>query len=232
MRVLVIDDESAFRNIVRIALEEVGIDGLIVESAAEALSLLRRKKREDFDLILLDIEMPGMDGWECLGSIREIDSRIPVVFLTSHAEEAAQIKGMREGVDDYLVKPIRYDLLIERLDRLRRTHERARPIRVGELELDPQRRVAVVIDRRLELSPTEFEVLLLLVREHPGPVSHALILERVWGLAYDPGTNRVAVCINSLRRKLGAQGPDWIRTVRGKGYRFAAGERGNQPLPD
>jgi DNA-binding response OmpR family regulator len=171
------------------------------------------------DLVVLDVMLPGMDGFEVLRGLRK-SSSVPVLMLTARGEVADRVAGLDRGADDYLVKAFSFVELAARLRALeRRRQGRETRLRVGALELDLLQRHAAVAGTRLELTPTEFALLAALIQGGGEPVTRAQLLREVWGYDFDPGTNVVDVHVNRVRRKLEDRGVgDLLRTVRGRGY--------------
>ena len=177
------------------------------------------------DLVILDVMLPGMDGFEVLGAIRATDPDLPVIMLTARGEVADRVRGLDLGATDYLGKPFAFAELLARIRaRTRRPAQNGRPassLAVGSVTLDLLTREADFDGRHVELSAREFALLAYLMR-HPGQVlSRQQILNGVWGYSFDPRSNLVDVYIGYLRRKLTADGRSPIETVRGMGYRMA-----------
>ena len=173
----------------------------------------------EFDLLLLDIGLPGRDGFTVLRQLREARVGLPVIILTARDSVGDKVAGLEGGADDYLPKPFAFDELLARIRlRLRDQHgPEIAVLRIGELSLDLRTRRASVGGRVVDLSAREFALTELLLR-HPGQVlSREQVLSHVWGFDFDPGSNVVDVYVRRLRRKLGA---DHIETVRGMGYRL------------
>jgi DNA-binding response OmpR family regulator len=218
--VLVVDDEPALRRLAQLLLES---SGYTVTMAADGLSGLASYDVSKPDLVLLDVGLPGMDGWDVLAHLRDRGD-IPVIMLTAHGSEPARVKGLRSGADDYVVKPFSNTELIARIQAVMR---RARPagddavIVSGPLRIDRASRVAHLDERTLDLSAIEWRLLLALASSPGSVVSNARLLELAW---HDPsgiGTERVKFAVLRLRRELTAEGrTDPIRTLRGMGYQW------------
>ena len=221
MRLLVVDDDPKFRGFVRRGLTESGIDCATAGDASEALDVIADADAGSFDLLLLDVMMPGRTGWELLEELRGKGIMTPVIFLTARHEVEERVKGLRLGADDYIIKPFEFSELLARVDAVLR---RGAPvtIEVADLRVDFSRRVAERGGRRIELSPREFGVLCALAKARGEPVSRKALLEDVWEIGFDPGTNVVEVSIARLRRKLELYGARMIATVAGEGYRLTA----------
>ncbi|MCP3918534.1 MAG: response regulator transcription factor [bacterium] len=217
MRALLVDDDADFLTFVTIALESHGVSYETASSAVEALEVLDAKKRT-FDLILLDIEMPGPTGWDVLLELREKGNEVPVIFVSGREKVEDRVKSLKLGADDYLVKPIQVDELHARMEAvLRRRHSLA-PLEFGDLQLDLARRRAVRNGKPAHLSPREFDLLLALTRAEGKVVSRQDLLREVWDMDFDPGTNVLDVHIGRVRKKIDRHGRPLIKTVRGEGY--------------
>jgi DNA-binding response OmpR family regulator len=222
MRVLVVDDDPAFRRYTGIALEERGIEYRAVVSADAALVELEATDATPFDLILLDMEMPGLKGTELLEILRRRGLEIPVLFTTVHDALSEKVRALELGADDYLVKPFEFEELYARMQSVLRRERRAHVLTAGSLRLDLDQRHLHVNDRPIDITPVEFGLLLCLLRGRERAVSRKEILREVWGSAFDPGTNIIDVHMSRLRRKLSydAEMPVEIETLRGIGYRL------------
>jgi two-component system, OmpR family, response regulator len=221
MKILVIEDETLI-----LAFLERGLtaEGHTVDTATRGEDGLDRLRDRTPDVVILDIMLPGIDGFDVLAAIRAIDSELPVIVLTARGEVADRVRGLELGATDYLVKPFAFAELAARVRaRTRRpAHQRrgAASIEVGPLSLDLLAREAEVDGVRVGLSAREFALLAYLMR-HPGQVlSRQQILDGVWGYTFDPRSNLVDVYIGYLRRKLTTGGCSPIQTVRGMGYRL------------
>nr|WP_308211474.1 response regulator transcription factor [Actinomadura rupiterrae] len=217
MCVLVVDDEPAVREGVVDLLE---LEGYRVESAADGAEALRAVELVQPDAVVLDVLMPGMDGLEVCRRLRAAGDRTPILVLTARDSVTDRVDGLDVGADDYLVKPFAPEELRARVRALlRRAYALGSSegeLTYGDLTLDPETRRGRRGDRVLEFSETEFALLELLVRNAGQVLPHEVIMERVWGCDFGPGSNSLAVYIGYLRRKLGE--PKLVRTVRGVGY--------------
>ena len=223
-RILVVDDETRLAHLVRGYLEQDGYEVATAGNGREALLISREFAP---DLIVLDLMMPEMDGWEFMRHLRR-ERDTPVIMLTARVDENDRVAGLEIGADDYLTKPFSPRELMARVRAvLRRTQPSAEPaaierLRAGGLELDPEAYAARRDGRALELTRMEFDLLLALMR-HPGRAFGRLeLLERTQGLAYDGYERTIDVHIKNLRKKIedDPTHPSYILTVFGVGYRF------------
>jgi two-component system response regulator MprA len=227
-RVLVADDDRAIRASLARALELEGYD---VTTAADGASALTAVRDEAFDVVVLDVMMPNVDGMTVCRVLRAERDRTPILMLPARTEPSDRVAGLDAGADDYLAKPFDLDELLARLRALLR---RAGPdgdddapvasaVVVADLRVDPAARRAWRGERELELSKTEFDLLELLARNADIVLDHATIYDRIWGYDFGPDSKNLAVYISYLRRKLEDGGePRLIRTVRGVGYTLRA----------
>jgi DNA-binding response OmpR family regulator len=220
-RVLVVDDDAVSRALVRGLLERAGHE---VREAADGRSALRELYGRPADLVILDVEMPELDGWSTLERIRDV-SNVPVLMLTARETELERVRGLQGGADDYVVKPFGHQELAARVQALLR---RARPAQERQtyadalLRVDFAGRAVAYRDRELQLTPLEFKLLATLI-EYPNQVlSSEQLLELVWGDAYGVSPAQVKLYIGYLRRKLDPDAPQStpVETVRGFGYRY------------
>ena len=220
MKVLLVDDDLKFRKFTSIALEEAGYSYEVASNGEEGLEKLQAAAPGTYDLILLDIQMPGSDGWGLLEAIRTSGDETPVVYVTSRDELQDKVKGLRLGADDYVSKPVEYEELIARLEAVVRRRQSLPTVNDGEMCVDLARRKVETGGRPVDLSPREFDLLLALVRAKGEVVSRTTLLREVWDMDFDPETNVVDVHIGRLRKKLDGREGSWIETVRGQGYRM------------
>jgi len=215
-RILIAEDEPGIASFLRKGLEAAGYTTLVVEDGTIAATAARDR---DFDLVILDLGLPGMDGNDALAEIRARGERMPVIILTARSGVADTVAGLELGADDYVTKPFSFEELLARVKaRLRDPGSReADELTAADVILELKTRRARVGDREVELSAREFILAETFLR-HPGQVlSREQLLSNVWGYDFDPGSNVVDVYVGYLRRKLGK---DLIETVRGMGYRL------------
>jgi DNA-binding response OmpR family regulator len=215
-QILIVEDEQRISAFVSKGLRANGFATVVVSTGEQALARLRG---DAFDLVILDIGLPGIDGYEVLRELRSRDATIQVVMLTARDEVDDTVHGLEVGADDYITKPFRFEELLARV-RARLRTERATTsttIEAGDCVLDVRTRRLRVAGKEVELTAREF-TLAEAFFSHPGQVlSREQLLSRVWGFDYDPGSNVVDVYVGYLRKKMGN---DRIVTVRGMGYRF------------
>jgi two-component system, OmpR family, response regulator len=220
MRILVVEDEPAIAEFVERGLRAAGYT---VDCAADGDEAERRASAGQYDLVLLDILLPGKDGLEVLAAIRKRDRQTPVILLTALGEIEDRVRGLDRGATDYVVKPFSMEELLARVRaHLRRPHQQtADVLEVGDVHMDLGTRRVERGGEEVKLTAREFELLAYLMR-HPGQVlSREQILNAVWGFDHEPGTNVLEVYVSYLRTKLrrnGSEAP--IETVRGAGYRL------------
>lgn len=217
MKILVVEDNKKLARFLVRALTEEGWVVDHVESGAVAVA---QAAAIPYDLVLLDWMLPDEDGLSVCRQIRSAGSRVPVLMLTARAEVQERIAGLDAGADDYLPKPFDLGELLARCRALvRRAGGEETVVHVGPLYLDRAERRATLDGRRLELTPREFALVVLLARRTGRAVSRMEILQKVWETSFDPGSNVVEVHVKNLREKLGDHAK-MIETVRGVGYRL------------
>lgn len=223
-KVLVIDDDTTLLNLLQQSLQKAGYE---VMTATNGLQGLQKMYEERPDLIILDVMMPRMDGWETCRRIREM-SQVPIIMLTAKDEEADKIRGFEYGVDDYVTKPFSFAELTARvtavLHRTRQRPPQRKPAvhRVNDLLIDLENRRVTKNGEVLDLTPTEYRLLATLVENAGRVLSHEQLLSDVWGPEYVDDTGYVKRYIWYLRQKLedDPSQPEYILTERGFGYRF------------
>ncbi|MEV0380550.1 response regulator transcription factor [Nonomuraea sp. NPDC050643] len=222
-RVLVVDDEPNIRELLSEALE---LNGFAVTTAADGRQALEAVARDRPDIVVLDVMMPGLDGFAVARRLREAGDSPMVLFLTAKDAVPDRIAGLTAGGDDYVTKPFSLEEVVLRLRAIMR---RMRPVeeqiddgvlRYADLELDEQAHTVRRAGRAIHLSPTEFSLLKYLMINAERVVSKAQILDRVWDYDFDGESRIVESYISYLRRKIDAEGPPLIHTLRGVGYRL------------
>jgi two-component system copper resistance phosphate regulon response regulator CusR len=217
MRILVIEDELKTSAYLKKGLEESGFSVDVANDGPQGLILAQE---EEYDVIILDVMLPGMDGWSVVKVLRRT-RQTPVLFLTARDDVDDRVQGLELGGDDYLVKPFAF---VELLARVRTLGRRGPPretmiIRIGDLEMDINRRRVKRGDQRIDLTPREFALLQLLARRQGEVLSRTQIASYVWDMNFDSDTNVVEVAIRRLRTKIDEAFPvKLIHTVRGVGY--------------
>jgi DNA-binding response OmpR family regulator len=220
MRILVIEDEPRILGFLARGLEA---EGFTVDAARNGREGLKRARRDAYDLVLLDLLLPGLDGMSVLHELNRLRPEVPVVIVSARSDLQTKLRGFGLGAADYLSKPFSFDELIARIHvQLRRNgrDDNGQVLRAGTLALDLTRREVQRDGATVQLSDREFRLLHHLL-EHQGEViSRERLLSEVWGYHFNPGSNVVDVCIRRLRKKLGADAP--IETIRHAGYRVTA----------
>ena len=224
-KILVADDEPEIRELLRLYLENEQYEVIEAENGAEALRLTDVEKP---DLVMLDIMMPQMDGYQALKHIRE-KNNVPVIIISARDEDSSKILGLNLGADDYIAKPFNPLEAVARVNsNLRRFYSlgaggrdsAAQPIRVRDLELDPESYTLTRNGQAIELTGVEYKIMELLM-SHPGKVyTKQQIYEYAWGDEYFVADNNIMVCISKLRSKLSDDTSEYIKTLRGLGYRL------------
>jgi DNA-binding response OmpR family regulator len=215
---LVVDDDQGIRDSLRRGL---GYEGFGVSVAIDGPDALRAIANDPPDVIVLDVAMPGISGVEVVSRLRQQGSSTPVCILSARDEVDDRVAGLAAGADDYVVKPFSVAELAARLHALVRLHHHAggKPLKVGDLSIDPKRRAAMRGDRELELTTREFELLTVLARHAGVVLTRRQLLEQVWGYTWEVESNSVDVFVGYLRKKLEAGGePRMLRTVRSVGF--------------
>ena len=219
MKILVVEDEFKTGDYLRQGLSEAGF---VVDLARDGRDGLHQALTEAYDLAILDIMLPGLDGWQVLQGIRKAGKDMPVLFLTARDQVEDRVKGLELGADDYLVKPFSFAELLARVRtilRRGRTSTESTTLQVADLELDLLRRRVSRAGRRIDLTAKEFGLLELLMRRQGEVLPRSLIASQVWDMNFDSDTNVIEVAVRRLRAKVD-DGFDakLIQTVRGMGY--------------
>lgn len=219
-RILVVEDERPISDLIEMNLSEAGYTCVCAYDGLEAANLL---EKEGYDLVLLDIMLPKVSGYELLDFIKPLG--IPVIFLTAKGTMADKVKGLRLGADDYIVKPFEIAELVARVESvLRRTGRGGRMLRAWDVQLDAVARTVTKAGEPVGLTPREFDLLEQLLRNRGAALYRDALFERVWGGEMDPDTRTLDLHINRLRKKLGWH--DKITTVYKVGYKLEKEEAG------
>ena len=219
MKILVVEDEAKTGDYLKQGLSEAGF---VVDLARDGVDGLHLGATGEYDLAILDVMLPRLDGWQVLAGLRRAGSEMPVLFLSARDQVEDRVKGLEQGADDYLVKPFAFAELLARVRTLLRRggrHTEAKSLRVADLELDLLRRRVTRGGRRIDLTAKEFALLELLLRRRGEVLPRSLIASQVWDINFDSDTNVIEVAMRRLRAKMDDSfEPKLIRTVRGMGY--------------
>ena len=216
-RILIVEDEDRIVSFLEKGLRSNGYTTVAVGDGDSAVALARD---DSFDLLILDLGLPGRDGRDVLRTVRARGERLPILVLTARDGIEDTVGSLEQGADDYLTKPFRFEELLARIRLRIRTDERSAEttvLQVGSVQLDLRSRRATSQDRTVELTAREFALLETFMRHPDQVLSREQLLSHVWGYDFDPGSNVVDVYVRYLRRKLGENA---IETVRGMGYRM------------
>jgi two-component system OmpR family response regulator len=218
VKILVVEDDRTVGQYVKRGLEEQRYQADLVDDGMEGLRLASGGR---YDIIVLDLRLPGMNGFEMLRTLRDRGNTTPVLVLTAQDSVDFKVQALRAGADDYVTKPFAFEELLARVEALSRRPKEIRDpvLRVGDLELDIATREVRRAGEKVELTPKEYTVLEYLMRHTGRVMSRTLITEYAWDYHFDPGTNIVDVVINRLRKKVdSAHQQKLVHTVRGVGY--------------
>lgn len=217
-RILIAEDEPRIAAFLKKGLQANGLTTTVAKDGSEAVLIANSK---NFDLLILDIGLPGKDGWAVLEELRGQGEQLPIIILTARDDVSDKVAGLEGGADDYVTKPFRFEELLARVrarlrDRLP-SDKKEMVLKVGNIILDLRTRSCRVGDRQVELSAREFRLVETFLRHPKQLMSREQLLSYGWGYDYDPGSNIVDVYVGYLRKKLG---DSLIETVRGMGYRL------------
>jgi DNA-binding response OmpR family regulator len=217
--VLVVEDDAAVASLLERTLSGEGYEVHHVESGEDALDRLERRP---FSIMVLDVGLPGMDGFQVLERVRSKKGSLPILMLTAEDSEESIVQGLRSGAEDYVVKPFSVPELLARIEAvLRRSQGHVPTVELrGGLAIDLVKRWVKWRDRSVRLTNKELAILWTLASDPGRVIDRKELLERVWGFDFDPGTTVFDVHLSRLRKKLASIGPPTVETVWGKGYRF------------
>ena len=221
IKILVVDDESRMRKLVKDFLGREGYQVIEAGDGDEAVEIFFQQK--DIALILLDVMMPKMDGWEVLKTIR-LHSKVPIIMLTARGEERDELQGFDLGVDEYISKPFSPKILVARVEAIlrRSNHVVGEVMNVGGIEINKAAHQVTIDGKPIELSYKEFELLTYFVENQGIALSREKILNNVWNYDYFGDARTIDTHVKKLRSKLGEKG-DYIKTIWGMGYKFEVG---------
>jgi two-component system copper resistance phosphate regulon response regulator CusR len=218
MKILIVEDEQKTGDYLKQGLSEAGF---VADLARDGVDGLHLALTGDYDLAVLDVMLPKLDGWQVLREIRRNGKQLPVLFLTARDQVEDRVKGLEFGADDYLVKPFAFSELLARVRALLRRGRTSEPelLQIADLELDLLRRRVTRAGKRIDLTAKEFALLELLLRRQGEVLPRSLIASQVWDMNFDSDTNVIEVAVRRLRAKIDDDfEPKLIRTVRGMGY--------------
>ena len=218
MKILIVEDEPKTGDYLKQGLAEAGF---VADLVRDGIDGRHQALTQDYDLVVLDVMLPGLDGWQVLRDIRAAGRQMPVLFLTARDQVEDRVRGLESGADDYLLKPFAFSELLARVRTLLRRGKavEAERLRAADMELDLLRRRVTRGGRRIDLTAKEFALLELLLRRQGEVLPRSLIASQVWDMNFDSDTNVIEVAVRRLRAKIddGFE-PRLIRTVRGMGY--------------
>jgi len=218
LKALIVEDEAKTSAYLSKGLAE---HGFVVDAAGDGEAALTSARKGGYDVIILDVMLPGLDGWGVVSTLRREGIQTPILFLTARDDVADRVRGLELGADDYLVKPFAFSELLARVRSIQRRIPARSPDRlcIADLDIDVLSRKVSRAGKAIDLTAKEFLLLSLLARRTGEPLSRTIIAEHVWGMNFDPGTNVVDVHVRRLRIKVDEPFPQkLIHTVRGVGY--------------
>lgn len=218
IKIMVVDDESRMRKLVKDFLVRSGYEVIEAEDGAQAVDFFFTQK--DIALIILDVMMPKMDGWQVCREIREY-SKVPIIMLTARADERDELQGFQLGVDEYISKPFSPKILVARVEAvLRRTNAATGEVlTAGEISIDKSAHIVTIAGKTIDLSYKEFELLAYFLENRGIALSREVILNHVWNYDYFGDARTIDTHVKKLRSKMGEQG-NYIKTIWGMGYKF------------
>lgn len=218
MKILIVEDEQKTGDYLKQGLSEAGF---VVDLMRDGVDGMHLALTDDYDLVVLDVMLPRLDGWKVLRGIREGGKQMPVLFLTARDQVEDRVKGLELGADDYLIKPFAFSELLARVRTLLRRGKSkdSESLHAADLELDLMRRRVTRAGKRIDLTAKEFALLELLLRRQGEVLPRSLIASQVWDMNFDSDTNVIEVAMRRLRAKIDDDfEPKLIRTLRGMGY--------------
>ena len=218
MKILIVEDEQKTGDYLKQGLSEAGF---VVDLVRDGLDGMHQALTNDYELVVLDVMLPKLDGWQVLQRIRQGGKHMPVLFLTARDQIEDRVKGLELGADDYLVKPFDFSEMLARVRTLLRRGKAKEPelLQVADLELDILRRRVTRAGKRIDLTAKEFTLLELLIRRQGEVLPRSLIASQVWDMNFDSDTNVIEVAMRRLRAKIDDDfEPKLIQTIRGMGY--------------
>ena len=223
LKVLVVDDEDRMRKLISDFLKIKGYETVEAGDGEEAIDVFFADK--EIALIILDVMMPKMDGWEVLKTVRE-HSKVPVIMLTARTEETDELKGFEYGADEYISKPFSPKILVARVEAILRRSgvNQDEVVRIGGIEVDKSAHSVKIDGKEIELSFKEYELLLYFIENKGIALSREKILNNVWNYDYFGDARTIDTHVKKLRAKMGTKG-DYIKTVWGMGYKFEVEEK-------
>ena len=218
MKILIVEDEQKTGDYLKQGLSEAGF---VVDLVRDGLGGVHQALTNDYELVVLDVMLPKLDGWQVLQRIRQGGKHMPVLFLTARDQIEDRVKGLELGADDYLIKPFAFSEMLARVRTLLRRGKAKEPelLQVADLELDILRRRVTRAGKRIDLTAKEFTLLELLIRRQGEVLPRSLIASQVWDMNFDSDTNVIEVAMRRLRAKIDDDfEPKLIQTIRGMGY--------------
>lgn len=218
MRILLVEDEKRLAGFIKKGLEE---EYYVVDTATDGLDGLQLFESVPYDLVILDLMLPKLDGLSLCAKIRTLNNQVPILILTARSAVSEKVKGLDIGADDYMVKPFVYSELSARIRALlrRKVPQESLQLKFGDIVLDPMRHTVTVAGELVDLTPREYALLEYLMRNQGYVVTRTMISDHVWNLNFDRMTNVVDVYINHLRKKIESKSKkQLIHTIRGVGY--------------
>ena len=216
-RILVVDDEVAIRDLIKEVMQLAGFEVSVCEDGLTALNLIRRER---FDLIILDVNLPKLDGFALLQKVRESAPSQPIILISARTDKEDVTHGLRLGADDYIRKPFGIEELVLRVENRLRRESSVVELICGPIELNESQHRVSFGGREIELSPTEFTLLQVLMENQNRVLTKEKLLDLVWGMDFATSTNVVDTYISYLRKKLHINGFEGIKTVRGIGFKL------------